>query len=173
MADQQQQQQQQQGEGQQAAADDQTQGEGQQQQQQAAAKDEGNVTDSHGQPGINKERHEKEVAELKKQIEDLKAEAADAAEAKAKRTEYEKKVTELEAKLADNDLTHSLELAGCIDVKSAKARLEDFGGDVAKLKEGCPHLFGSTQQKQKGSTGKPPAGTSDALDAKLDKAFGL
>ena len=34
--------------------------------------DDGKVLDSHGQPGINKERHDKEVAELRKQIEELK-----------------------------------------------------------------------------------------------------
>ena len=172
MADQQQRQQQGEGEGQQAAANDQQQGEGQQQQQQQQPPaDDGDVKDSHGQPGINKERHDKEVADLKAQIEELKAQVADASEQKAKRGEFEAKVAELEAKLADGNVTHSLEMAGCIDVKSAKARLEDFGGDVAKLKEGCPHLFG--QNKQTGSTGKPPAGTTDAFEAKLDKAFEL
>ena len=131
------------------------------------------VKDSHGQPGINKERHDKEVAELNEKISTLEAQLAEASEQKSKREEYEKQINELKAQIEDGNLVHSLELAGCIDVKSAKARLEDFGGDVAKLKEGCPHLFGNTQQKQKGSTGKPPAGAADAIEAKLDKAFGL
>lgn len=46
------------------------------------------IKDSHGQPGINKERHDKEVADLKAEIAKLKSEAADASEAKAKREEY-------------------------------------------------------------------------------------
>lgn len=131
----------------------------------------GNVTDSHGQPGINKERHDKEVAELQAKIDALEKNAAEAAEQKAKRDEYEKEVADLKAELADSKLTHSLEMAGCIDLKAAKARLEDYDGSVPKLKEACPYLFG--KEKQKGSTGKPPAGASDALDEKLDKAFGL
>lgn len=47
--------------------------------------DAGEVRDTHGQPGINKERHDKEVAELNAEIAKLKAEAKDAAENRAKR----------------------------------------------------------------------------------------
>lgn len=130
------------------------------------------VVDSHGQPGINKERHDKEVADLKAEIEKLKSEAADASEAKSKREEYEKKVADLEAKMADNEVTHRLELAGCRSVKAAKALLDDFGGDAEKLKESCPYLF-EEKPKQTGSTGKPPAGASKAMDEKLDKIFGV
>ena len=130
------------------------------------------VKDSHGQPGINKERHDKEVAELQAKIDALEAKAAEAAEQKAKRDEYEKEVGDLRAELADSKLTHSLEMAGCINVKAAKALLEDYSGDVSKLKEACPYLFG--KEKQTGSTGKKPAGTqAGALDEKLDRAFGL
>ena len=43
----------------------------------ASGSDGDDVKDSHGQPGINKERHDKEVAELKKEIASLKAEAFD------------------------------------------------------------------------------------------------
>lgn len=130
------------------------------------------VVDSHGQPGINKERHDKEVADLKAEIAKLKSEAADASEAKSKREEYEKKVADLEAKMADNEVTHRLELAGCRSVKAAKALLDDFGGDAEKLKESCPYLF-DEKPKQTGSTGKPPAGASKAMDEKLDKIFGV
>ena len=54
-------------------------GEGEGAQGEGSEGDDGKVLDSHGQPGINKERHDKEVAELKKQIEELKADAAEAA----------------------------------------------------------------------------------------------
>ncbi|MFR5092565.1 MAG: hypothetical protein ACLTDR_11690 [Adlercreutzia equolifaciens] len=63
-------------------------------------------------------------------------------------------------------------MSGCVDVKAAKARLADFDGDVAKLKESCPYLF-EEKPKQTGSTGKPPAGASKAMDEKLDKIFGV
>lgn len=135
---------------------------------------EGDVKDSHGQPGINKERHDREVADLKEQIAALKAAADEAAEAKAKREEFKAKAEELdakakglEAKLAETELAHKLEMAGCLDLKAAKSRLEDFGGDVKKLKEGCPYLF---QQQKKGATGGKPAGSTDDAAARLAKA---
>lgn len=129
------------------------------------------MVDSHGQPGINKERHDKEVADLKAQIEALKAEAADAAEQKAKRGEFEQKAADLEARLADAQVTHSLEMAGCRNVKAAKALLEDYDGDVAKLKAGAPYLFGT--EKQTDSTGYKPTGAASAADEKIDRAFGF
>lgn len=129
------------------------------------------VVDSHGQPGINKERHDKEVSDLKAEIAKLKSEAADASEAKAKREEYEKKIADLEAKMADTEVAHKLELAGCLSVKAAKALLGDFDGDVSKLKAECPYLFQA--EKKKGSTGLDPKGPSTGLDDKIDAAMGV
>ena len=51
--------------------------------------------DKHGQPGINKERHDKEVAELQAKIDALTAQVADAAEQKEKRADFEKQVEDL------------------------------------------------------------------------------
>lgn len=130
------------------------------------------VTDKHGQPGINKERHDKEVAALNQQIEELKAEVAKAAETKEGREKLEKQIEELKADMADKDTSHKLEMAGCKNVKAAKALLGDYDGDVAKLKDECPYLF-EEKPKQSGTTGKPPAGASKALDEKLDKIFGV
>lgn len=137
------------------------------------------VVDSHGQPGINKERHDKEIAELQAKIDELQAQAAEAAEQKEKRADFEKQVADLKselegakASLADEKVNHSLEMAGCLNVKMAKAVLEEYGGDVSKLKDACPYLF---QSNQKGSTGLPPAGapTDDAgLVAKAREAAG-
>ncbi len=119
--------------------------------------DAGEVRDTHGQPGINKERHDKEVAELNAEIAKLKAEAKDAAENKAKREEFEKKAADLEAKMADSETTHRLELAGCRSVKAAKALLGDFDGDVSKLKAEHPYLFEEAKGGS-GSTGLKPGG---------------
>lgn len=116
------------------------------------------VKDSHGQPGINKERHDKEVAELNAEIAKLKAEAKEAAENKAKREEFEKKAADLEAKMADSEVNHKLELAGCKSIKAARALLEDFNGDVSKLKAEHPFLF--EEEKRSGSTGKKPEGAA-------------
>lgn len=134
--------------------------------------DDGKVLDSHGQPGINKERHDKEVAELRKQIEELKADAAEAAESKAKRAEYEQKVSDLEGKLADSELSRKLEKVGCRSVKAAKALLPDYDGDVEKLRAAEPFLF--EEVKPTGSTGfKPKAADPKDDQEELDKLFGI
>ena len=134
--------------------------------------DDGKVLDSHGQTGINKERHDKEVAELKKQIEELKADAAEAAESKAKRDEFEQKVSDLEGKLADSELSRKLEKVGCRSVKAAKALLPDYDGDVEKLRAAEPFLF--EEVKPTGSTGfKPKAADPKDDQEELDKLFGI
>ena len=51
-------------------------------------------------------------------------------------------------------------LAGCRNVKAAKALLGDHGGDVEALKEAEPWMFADTPQKQSGRTGLPNAGTA-------------
>lgn len=129
------------------------------------------VKDTHGQPGINKERHDKEVAELNAEIAKLKAEAKDAAENKAKREEFEKKAADLEAKMAEAETAHRLELAGCRSVKAAKALLDDYDGDVSKLKAEHPYLFEA--EKQTGRAGGKPGGTPNGIDDKIDAMMGV
>lgn len=130
--------------------------------------------DSHGQPGINKERHDREMAEKDKEIADLQAKLDEATKTEEGRAELKKELEEAKASIADMKVNHSLEMLGCKNVKAAKALLEDYDNDPAKLKEAEPYLFGEEESKPKGSTGKPPAGPPDgSLDEKLDKAFGL
>ena len=130
--------------------------------------------DSHGQPGINKERHDREMAEKDKQIADLQAKLDEATKTEEGRAELKKELAEAKASIEDMKVSHKLELLGCKNVKAAKALLEDYDNDPAKLKEGEPYLFGEEESKPKGSTGKKPAGPPDgSLDEKLDKAFGL
>ena len=134
--------------------------------------DEGDVKDKHGQPGINRDKYKRDVEERDKKIAELEAKLAEASETKEGREKLEKSIADLKAEMADKDTSHALEIAGCVDVKAAKARLEDFDGDVDKLKESCPYLFGEGKPKPSGSTGKPPAGASKAMDEKLDRIFG-
>lgn len=130
------------------------------------------VKDKHGQPGINKERHDKEVAELTAEIEKLKAEAKEAAETKEGQKAMEKKVADLESKLEDQKVSHALEMAGCKNEKAAKALLDDYDGDVSKLKAECPYLF--EDGKPRGKTGGKPAGSvGKSIDDKIDAAFGV
>lgn len=129
------------------------------------------LTDKHGEPAISKGRYEREmqtkdaeIAALKDQLKELSEQASAGAKAQAD-------VDALRQQLADEKVTHSLEVAGCVNAKAAKALLGDYDGDVAKLKEDCPYLF---KAPQTGSTGLKPGGAPGAdLDAKLDRAFGI
>lgn len=135
---------------------------------------EGEVKDNHGQPGINREKYQRDIAAKDKEIADLKAQIAEAAKTEEGRKALEEKIAKLEADQKDERVTHKLELAGCHNTKAAKALLDDYDGDVAKLKEDCPYLFSDGKNKQTGSTGLKPDGDADkALDEKLDRAFGI
>lgn len=135
---------------------------------------EGEVKDNHGQPGINREKYQRDIAAKDKEIADLKAQIAEAAKTEEGRKALEEKIAKLEADQKDERVTHKLELAGCRNTKAAKALLDDYDGDVAKLKEDCPYLFSDGKNKQTGSTGLKPDGDADkALDEKLDRAFGI
>lgn len=135
---------------------------------------EGEVKDNHGQPGINREKYQRDIAAKDKEIADLKAQIAEAAKTEEGRKALEEKIAKLEADQKDERVTHKLELAACRNTKAAKALLDDYDGDVAKLKEDCPYLFSDGKNKQTGSTGLKPDGDADkALDEKLDRAFGI
>ena len=134
---------------------------------------EGNDGDEGGKPGatVNRHKYERDLQAKDKEIEELKAQIAEAAKTKEGREALEKKVDDLKAQMASEKVGYQLELAGCVNVKAAKALLDDYDGDVAKLKEACPYLFG--KEKQTGTTGKKPAGPAGDDDAALDRAFGL
>ena len=132
------------------------------------------VVDSHGQLGINKERHDREMAEKDQKIAELEAKLEEATKTAEGRAEVLKELQEVKASLADEKVSHALELAGCLNVKMAKAVLADeYGGDVSKLKEACPYLFNA---KQEGSTGLPPKGAPSSAEERRKvarKAAGL
>lgn len=136
---------------------------------------EGEVADRHGMPGINREKYNRDMAAKDEEIAALKAQIAEAAKTEEGRKALEEKIAELESSHRDERVTYDLKLAGIRDekaVKAAKAMLPDYGGDVAKLKEDCPYLF--SEKKQTGSTGLKGEGEAgEALDAKLDKIFGV
>ena len=126
------------------------------------------VKDSHGQPGINKERHDKEVAALNKRIEELQAQLDDAAKTEKAREELKKEVQSARDAIKEEKLNWQLEKAGCKNLKAAKALLDDYEGDVAKLKSDCPYLF--EEEKPSGSTGGKPSGPADDKEERLERA---
>ena len=119
---------------------------------------EGGNGDEGGKPGatVNRHKYERDLEAKDKEIEELKAQIAEAAKTKEGREELEKKMDDLKAQMASEKVGYQLELAGCVNVKAAKALLDDYDGDVAKLKEACPYLFG--KEKQTGATGVKPSG---------------
>lgn len=129
------------------------------------------VEDKHGQPGINREKYQRDIEAKDKQIAELQAQLDEKSKTEEGRAALKAELDRLKADMADERIDHKLELAGCLNAKAAKALLGDYDGDVAKLKEGCPYLFGA--EKKTGSTGLKPEGGASDLDDKLDKAFKL
>lgn len=129
------------------------------------------VKDTHGQPGINKERHDREVAALNKRIEELQAKIDDSAKTEKAREELKAEVQKARDEIAAEKLTWKLEKAGCKNTKAAKAVLDDYEGDIAKLKAECPYLF---EEEKKGATGLKPEGVSKGTEAeKADRILGI
>lgn len=129
------------------------------------------VEDKHGQPGINREKYQRDIEAKNKQIAELQAQLDEKSKTEEGRAALKAELDRLKADMADERIDHKLELAGCLNAKAAKALLGDYDGDVAKLKEGCPYLFGA--EKKTGSTGLKPEGGAGDLDDKIDKAFKL
>jgi len=137
----------------------------------------GKITDKHGEDAINLGHHNRlmaekddQIAQLTKQLEEANGKAESGAKAL-------KEIEALKAQLADEKVSGALKLAGCVNEKAAKAVLGDYEGDVGKLAEACPYLFGgNADTKQTGSTGARRTGapgTNRDEDAELDKLFGL
>lgn len=131
--------------------------------------EEGGVRDSHGQPGINKERHDREMAEKDARIKELEDALEEASKTAEGREELASKIEELKGELAGERVDHSLEMAGCLNAKAAKAVLPDYDGDVAKLRDACPYLFSAGRKT--GTTGARPEGAGRDEDSVIDRVL--
>lgn len=102
-------------------------------------------------------QYEKRIAELESQV----AEAARSKEAEARLTA---EIEALKKDQASQQLDFSLERAGVRNVKAARALLDDYEGDITKLKEAQPWLFveskPSNAPQQTGTTGLEPQGAT-------------
>lgn len=116
-------------------------------QQQAQPADTGNT--------VNRYKYERDVAKLQDENAALKAENEGY---KALKEEFEQFKSSQEAEKADK----ALKDAGCIDTVAASARLNEFDGDIEKLKEEAPYLFASSDKSK--STGGNPKGKPDPED---------
>lgn len=116
---------------------------------------------------VNRHQYDRDVGRRDRKIAELEAQLKADDDAKAsdgdKVAQALREVSELKARLAE---------AGCVDAKCAKARLDEFGGDVAKLKEAAPYLFGAKAVPR--STGGEGSGGDDADGlARLRRIAGL
>ena len=110
------------------------------------------------------------MAEKDAKIAELEAKIAEAAKTEEGRKKLQEEIEKLKSDQADERVKHKLEMAGCRNTKAAKALLDDYDGDVSKLKEDCPYLFG--EEKQRGKTGGKPAGSAGkSIEDKIDSIF--
>lgn len=82
-------------------------------------------------------------------------------------TDYEKAIAERDGRIAElkaqgegERIDFALQLAGVRNVKTAKALLDDYDGDIQALKAAEQWLFSDAPAKQSGKTGLPNAGTA-------------
>ena len=122
---------------------------------------------------VNRHQYERDVQRRDKEIADLKAQLKAQNDAKAAKgdetAQLRKEIEDFKSQLADEKLNAALAAAGCIDAKAAKACLDDYDGDVARLKEAKPYLF-QAQEKKVLSTGGRPAGTPSPDDERVRRA---
>lgn len=104
-------------------------------------------------------KRDADIAERDGKIAELEGRLADAEklgqQAETLKTENE----QLKNQAASERIDFALQLAGCRNVKAARAVLDDYDGDVEKLKAAEPWLFAAHAEKP-GATGLPNAGTA-------------
>jgi len=121
---------------------------------------------------VNRHQYERDIANKDKEIAQLRAQLEASNQGKKtteeRLAEIETKFSTMEKKYEDEKLNSTLIASGCIDTKAAKARLDEFNGDISKLKEAAPYLF--TQKKQASSTGFAPSGANGSAEERRKKA---
>ncbi|MBQ9001243.1 MAG: hypothetical protein IJ087_05255 [Eggerthellaceae bacterium] len=145
---------------------------GTQQQEQQAAQQQASRQETQGKhaketgvdagtgSGSDAEAYERQLAERDSRIAELEAQIADAAKNAETADGLRAEIAALKEQGESDRIDFALQLAGCRNVKAARAVLADHGGDVEKLKEAEPWMFADTPQKQTGKTGFPNAGTA-------------
>lgn len=109
---------------------------------------------------VNRYKYERDIKAKDDRIKELEDQLAgkqkDGDDLSALRKEFDAYKAEQEAAKTSS----TLEKAGCINVKAASALLDDYDGDVAKLKEAVPYLFKSDNANK--NTGGNPKGDPQA-----------
>lgn len=135
----------------------------------AGTAEEANLTDRHGQPAISAGKYEREMAAKDARIRELESQAHEAARSEERYQALKRELDEERANWQADKTRYRLEAAGCVNAKAAMAVLEDYDGDVDKLRAECPYLFAQAGPRA-GSTGLPTGGAPDAAEARRAKA---
>ena len=114
--------------------------------------------------GIDASAYEDQISERDTRIKELESQIAEAARNAEAAEQLRNEIAELKAQGESDRLDFKLQLAGCRNVKAARAVLEDHGGDVEKLKEAEPWLFADEPQKASGKNAKPGIAIIGSLD---------
>ena len=104
--------------------------------------------------------YEAQIVERDERIKELEEQVADAAKTVETADQLKSQIEELRAQGESDRIEFELRLAGCRNVKAARAVLEDHGGDVSALKEAEPWMFTGSPKKQTGKTGLSNAGAA-------------
>lgn len=113
-----------------------------------------------GEAGIDTAAYEVQLAERDARIEELEGQIAEAAKNAETADALREEIAALKQQGESDRVDFELKLAGCRNVKAARAVLEDHGGDVDALKEAEPWLFEKHAEAASGKTGLPNAGTA-------------
>ena len=135
-------------------------GQGQQQAQQAAPQQ---VVGGNEAGNVSAPDYERQIAERDEKIASLEAQIAEAAKSAEQAEKLSAEIAGLKQASADERVDFALQLAGCRNVKAARAVLDDYDGDVSKLREAEPWLFAkhmAGEGSQGGKTGLPNAGAA-------------
>ncbi|MEG2932726.1 MAG: hypothetical protein RR842_04030 [Gordonibacter sp.] len=122
---------------------------------------------------VNKNKYERDIAKRDKEIENLKSQIGEASKTEEGRKNLEVKIADLEKQVANTQVEADLKVAGCRNIKAAKALLEDYDGDVTKLKTAEPYLFTSKETKSTGGSQKGNPDPEDSRTRSLRKSMGL
>ena len=146
------------------------------QEQQAAQQQAGQQQETKGKhaapdsttgSGVDAKAYEAQLAERDFRIEELEGQVAEAAKNAETADGLRAEIAALKEQGESDRIDFKLQLAGCRNVKAARAVLADHGGDVEKLKAAEPWMFADAPQKQTGKTGLPNAGAAKDADRQL------
>ena len=108
------------------------------------------------------------IAEKDGRISELEGKLADAEKMGQQAETLKSENEQLKNPAASDRIDFALQLAGCRSVKAARAVLDDYDGDIEKLKAAEPWMFAAHAADASGATGLPNAGAAsdDGKDEK-------